>query len=1316
MSNPYEQFTVSRSPDTSSEGNPYEAFAHAPVVDEKQQDLIARVNNPTKPTPSFFGLTEIPEQLGSGFEANLRASFKDMMAGQSVKLGEYLPEMVAKVPPLPDEATAPEKARSSAAREYIGGLSSSLVDAGNRLYEENKANIAKLGLTRSESMLGGTAYDVGGAFGSMLPTVGATIITRNPTYAAAYYWALQDSETYKEARAAGKTPEEARMLSATTATGSAIIEAIGGKFLLGAALESPFVKKVLIRAAGQGAEEAAQTAVEETTLNLSGVRLKTWEEQVASIAYAGFIGVVAGAPVSAIATKMEEVAKREEVPDAKAKEIIDNFIKNKEQVADAAATLINNDAENLARDPDAATKMQEAIASVQEQDVFTEENAAATLEAKPETGLYNDVDDKIATMDSNVRKLRLDSLNRKMEAAIITPKEMYEREALSAMSQPKAVSAQVQEPTGMPILGWIKKNGGVKAGSPLAGELKAMGITPKTRPGLFRKNGKFGALDNIPAEEFNSRHGMVAQADETGNYVAEAFMLEEIRKEYSGEGRGSDTQADRELMVDDEIKAIANEMGAIFGPKSIAEIKAIMAENDFDAELAVERYVERKAIQDEAPLKVEDSSVNFEAQDMNDPRFSGELDRATGRLTRKETFQAILDADRAKGSKMVEKVKENVADLGRMASAVFTPISTRLKTISPVLRARLRRFEFERNKQINDDQLVAKPFLEKYAALKREDRVILDFAMRNGDAVTISEIAKANNMEAEIAAVRVVLDGLYKRAKSVGLDVGYRKNFFPRYVAKPEAMLKYFESTEAWSDISEAIRLKEREIGRMLDPSEKAFLVNTLIRGYDVEQITLARPGVLKQRSIDTVTPDINNFYGSTDQAIIRYITSVNDAVETRKFFGLKRTPSDKTDERLAELEADLKKVKDAMEAEQNPEFKDWLGKEKNKINKEIDKLVVDGEKVFVETKNVEDSIGYFLLQELEKGSIKPSDAQELAKIMKARFARGQMSSFWRVYKNVGYIDTMGSTISAVTQLGDLAFAFYKSGVYRTLSVLPRAIAGRSEITRHDIGIEQIAQEFEGESTSANAVKLVFKVVGLEKMDSIGKETLINSALKRYRSQAKKPTAEFRSALEMIFGEETDSVIEDLRSRTNSENVKLLLFNELLDLQPVALSEMPEAYLRMGNGRVFYMLKTFTIKQFDVYRNEIFNDMKTNPVRSLKNLTRLLTFFVMMNAGADFLKDLLLNRETEWDEAMVNNIARVFGLSKYNVYTARREGVGTAAFKTIAPPFKLIDSVYKDSAKAIESGEMDVDDLESVASVPVVGKFYYWWFGAGEDK
>ncbi len=105
-----------------------------------------------------------------------------------------------------------------------------------------------------------------------------------------------------------------------------------------------------------------------------------------------------------------------------------------------------------------------------------------------------------------------------------------------------------------------------------------------------------------------------------------------------------------------------------------------------------------------------------------------------------------------------------------------------------------------------------------------------------------------------------------------------------------------------------------------------------------------------------------------------------------------------------------------------------------------------------------------------------------------------------------------------------------------------------------------------------------------------------------------------------IYGEEYDSFINDLKNRKLSENVRLFMYNTLLNFQPVALSEMPEWLFNHHGWRTVYMLKTFTIKQFDVFRREAVDKMlyakdKREFIEGFGNLVRQLD--QLKQAGAD---------------------------------------------------------------------------------------------------
>lgn len=642
------------------------------------------------------------------------------------------------------------------------------------------------------------------------------------------------------------------------------------------------------------------------------------------------------------------------------------------------------------------------------------------------------------------------------------------------------------------------------------------------------------------------------------------------------------------------------------------------------------------------------------------PQKSSVVKDGVGTTLTEETYLANREGFK-KGAitKVKESFKKGFGSIGEGADVLLGTISTRLKNIDPSLKTAIRKYEFRLATSIQKDHKQVAGFLKglKKSKIIAGDYADLDLALKNGDAAKTRQILKKYGLTEEFSKVQKALDGLYERAKAVGYDIGYRKDYFPRTIKDSSGLLEYLQKGDDWSIIDETIKAKEMELGRYLSVDEKANMVNSLVRGYG-GKVTLSETGAMKARRIDVVDAELNQFYNDSIGSLINYIDNTNDAIEARKFFG----KSGKGDE---------------------------FG-------------------------NIEDSIGKYILDLLVEGKIKPSQEKELSRILKARFNEIGTSGFIGQYKNLAYIDTMGSVTSAITQIGDLSFSLYKAGPIRTVTALGKAIAGKSEITRADIGIEKIAQEFNNSSKTAKEVSLVFKAIGLEKLDAIGKETLINASMSKLQSRAKKPNSEFYKKLEAVFGDDPDvldMVTADLKTGRVTEDTKLLAFNELLDFQPVALSEMPEMYLKGGNGRIFYMLKTYTIKLFDVYRNEVFSQIKTNPVKGIRNLVALASSLIVMNATADEIKDLILNRETSLSDRVVDNVIRLAGFSKYTIYTAREEGVASALLKTILPPVKFFDSLSKDITR-----QNEVNELETIESIPIGGKLYYWWFGKGASK
>lgn len=596
----------------------------------------------------------------------------------------------------------------------------------------------------------------------------------------------------------------------------------------------------------------------------------------------------------------------------------------------------------------------------------------------------------------------------------------------------------------------------------------------------------------------------------------------------------------------------------------------------------------------------------------------------------------------------VKKPKDSVLE------RIFTPISTRLDKIDPTLKHAIRKFELDTALTENKYASIITPFIEKLSKMSEADYAKYDLALKNGRKETIINLNIKYGLMREYKNIRKLLDDIRNEAVKYGLDVGYIEDYFPRKVINPSAILEEYSKSSYIRKL-----LKEVDPNNTLSDDEKLEKINIALKGHN--GAINANSSFVKNRKITEITKDLNRYYKDSKMALVDYITSMNNAIQTRKFFG----KGDKLDE----------------------------------------------------------SIGAYTRDLLEQGIISPNEEVKLKQILKARFNQKGIEGFVQDAKNIGYIFSMGNPFSAITQIGDFAFTLYRNGIFNTMVGLKKSLSG-NKISREDLGISKIAQEFESDSKTSKLVDKVFKLVGLEHIDSLGKETFINGALNRLQNEAKEAianpktskTAKFYNNLRTIFGDESYEVLQDLSKGNVTDNVKYLLFSEISDFQPISLAEMPEVYLTSGNGRIFYMLKTYSIKLIDVYRNEVFRQFKTNPKLGLQNLIRLTFFVSLLGVGADGLKDLLMGREFDFEATFLDNILKLAMFSEYKLGESKKEGIGKSALALMLPPTNVLDDLYKDVLdEKLYSGEKPISKMRTFRNVPAIGKLYYWWFGGGLD-
>lgn len=638
---------------------------------------------------------------------------------------------------------------------------------------------------------------------------------------------------------------------------------------------------------------------------------------------------------------------------------------------------------------------------------------------------------------------------------------------------------------------------------------------------------------------------------------------------------------------------------------------------------------------------------------LENPGIVSELKDATEKIGRRPHLSMGADEASDIVTYKTSLIKQN--DLSLNMDKIAGIMSTRVRNISEPIFGRLREYDRGVMQKTHDLLNESHSFLKGYNKISGKDRSIIDKALLNGDIDTVKPILQrhgGDELLAEYKKITGMLDGLGDELYESGRISSKLDNYFPRYVKDKEGLFAAIGKVEK-SRAEEQLAKARSKFGE-LTPLQESDIINKAIRGYPIKE---GKAGFTQRRGIETVDDKLLGFYASPEESLHTYIRNAVTDLEKSKFFG-----------------KDIK-------------FKTMGG------NSEFD---------------IDSSVGNAVRRELDDGRIGTAQLNELEHLLGVRFGIGEKSpkGITQLTKNIMYSGLLGNPISAATQLGDLGVSIYVNGFRNTLKVLPRALVGKSKVSATDFGlIDNMAEEFATTTKSAKALRAFFKYSGFKKIDKLGKESLLNGSLLKYQKLAKSDKGRLKIAQKYrnVFGDEYEQLVNDLNNKEVTENVKMLLFNELADVQPITLSEVPEMYLRMPNGRITYMLKTFMLKQFDVLRRDAYQQIKAgNKAEGLKNLMKYGIVIGSTNTGSQYIKDWMLGKDVEPDlpTDIGENLFKTFGYSEYLLNKVKEGKLAEATGDVILPPFKMFDKILQADAKAIQY-------------MPLGGKLWYYWYGGG---
>jgi len=640
-------------------------------------------------------------------------------------------------------------------------------------------------------------------------------------------------------------------------------------------------------------------------------------------------------------------------------------------------------------------------------------------------------------------------------------------------------------------------------------------------------------------------------------------------------------------------------------------------------------------------------------------------------------------------------------------SNALVPMSRTLKNINKALPAVFRKHEGEIATKTREYMDKVSPFIVSMTKRLKDNpnkqRLFKQYLL-NGEYTKISdEILTPNAPQVlfdQMGEMRRSLDDLRNYARQRGgLDVGYIEAYFPRKIKNYNHFRKALDEEEGLGGI-------RTELDKALDDyaaknnfssidaiptDEAAEVVSRTLRTPPSGGMT---PGNVKMRSIESVSPKILDAYADPAEALGDYVQRMVQATERRNF--LLRKP-------------DASGSKVGFQGSQDT------------INADL------GMRMEVS----EDMVGALADRLRRENKLSQEDVDKLKEVIRARFNSKTVSPFFQGVKNANYIAVMGNFGSAITQLGDLAYSIHFNGFDNTFKTLFNR-KDNFDFVKH-FGLSD--SSIDAATSSKGLSKVlddVFTFTQLKRLDQLGKNTTMNASWKKFKAQAQKDAPGLRDELAPVFGRErAGEMVKQLQqSNPASKNlpkaVEELIWYKFLDLSPATLGEMPLYYNTSGNMRIAYMLKSFTLKQFDVFREAgsrdiekaklLYKEGKTreavkSATKGMNKVLGLAVVFAAANASTDVIKDMMYGRPIKKDELLADNILKLAGINRYLSFKAKREGIGKAVLETMLPPMTLFDRGGKDLDDFV-SGKEYKGNLFQGTPLDII----YWRYLGGVDK
>lgn len=618
--------------------------------------------------------------------------------------------------------------------------------------------------------------------------------------------------------------------------------------------------------------------------------------------------------------------------------------------------------------------------------------------------------------------------------------------------------------------------------------------------------------------------------------------------------------------------------------------------------------------------------------------------------------------------------------IGKTWDRIGAPLSTAVRNIDESIGGALRNMEMKLH--INSAETLRKsaPYLKQMlAASKTKDPVLKAQYVKLENALNDSKFKTARTvinkhfpeLKKPFEESRKVLDSLYARAKDSGIKISYINNHNPRVVRDIEG-LKARAGTKQANAIDAALDAAAKKKGLSswteLDEVTASEAISNVIKHGGKGQPKSLEAG----RKYNTIPEHLREFYHDTTTAFQLYVNRAEREIARHEFFGANGVKN---------------------------------------IDGNID---LDG------------SIAKVLLKAKLKGNLTTRQQDDLTMLLRARFNadNNAMGKVFATVRDLQYAALLGQFDSALIQLGDVGSSLYLNGIANTAKAITSK--GKAGLTAEDFGlVNKVSAEMSNMDGATKILDFGLTWSGFKQIDRFGKDTFLKASWLKNTKLARDNPQALVDKYKNVFEGEMGDLIADLQAGRVTDNTKLLLWNELSDVQPISLSEMPAAYLNMKNGRILYSLKSFGLKQLDLVRRNII--MKAQRGQVAEAFEEALKYGAIMglsggsveNARSFLRGGFDLDATSSMDDAAFESLSKIFFMSKYTKEKFLQEGkYGSYAMNLIQPAApSVLDTIGKSFDSVVFDQEVDFEAFSrTMKNVPVAGSAYYYGVGGGAEK